>query len=61
MSFLFFSLWVLLGCAVAVVLARLTYRQLHRHLPRKKLRCLQPYTPHQSAAAAPAQEDNPCA
>lgn len=58
MSFVTFLLWVVLGAAVALLLARLVYRQLRTRLPRSKLRYLQPYTPHRPEATAPAQEEN---
>lgn len=44
MSFWIFLLWMSLGIALAVLLARFAYLRLPLHARRKRLRYLQPYT-----------------
>ena len=52
MSFWIFLLWIALGIALAICVARLAYHRLPAHTRRKRLRYLQPYVPPEPAPSA---------
>lgn len=60
MSFWIFLLWMALGIALAVLLARFAYLRLPLHARRKRLRYLQPYTPAPAAAPATSSKGTAC-
>ena len=60
MSLWVFLLWIVLGIALAIFLARLAYHRLPAHTNRKRLRYLQPYTPAPAAAPATSSQGTAC-
>ncbi|MEG2045431.1 MAG: hypothetical protein RR855_06605 [Comamonas sp.] len=60
MSLWVFLLWIVLGIALAIFLARLAYHRLPAHANRKRLRYLQPYAPTPAPAQPSSQKGAAC-
>lgn len=60
MSLWVFLLWIVLGVALAIFLARLAYHRLPAHTNRKRLRYLQPYTPKAAPVPSAPQKEAAC-